>query len=107
MRTTENLFPFLIAILITLVTILAYWLNGIKVLVGIGIVMEIFGFTLMLLGRTSIRIKDRELFDKIFEKYEKRTLPEIEGSPILERTSGGIWLILIGLSFQLIGLFLL
>lgn len=87
-------------------SVLAYQLHGVKILVGVGIGSQIVGFTMMLLSRTSISIKNRDLFDQMFEKHEKRTLPEIEGSPLMTRMAGGIWLILIGLSFELIGYFL-
>src|SRR2546426_7502398 len=99
--------PIFMGLLILFSSLGAYQFHGGKVLVAIGIGAQIMGFTLMLLSRTGMHIKNEEKFKEIFERLGKYKSPEIEGSPILGRLAGGIWLILGGLSIQLTGLFLI
>lgn len=59
----------------------------------------------MMYSRTTVRIRDRNAFDKIFDMFEN-TGPEIEGSPQVKFWVPGMWLNMFGLAFQLIGMFL-
>ena len=96
-------FLFLIIILIILSTSLAYYLNGVKILTGVGIGMQILGFVIMLINQQSFSIKDHELFNKIFNV--RRNEPVVQGG----YASGaviGLWIVLMGLTFQLITLYL-
>lgn len=96
----------MIIIILALSGYLASYLDGGKVLVGIGLGMQVLGFTSMLVAQQAFPIKDREAFDKIFHR-RKGSEPEIMGSPKIGKAVSGIWLILIGLCFQIIGLFLM
>lgn len=95
------------AIIIIMIAFFFYEHHGIKILIGIGIGAQMVGFVSILTGQNIIRIRDEKKFNEIFERYEKNSLPEILGSPNTGKTVFGIWIILFGLAFQLIGLFLM
>ena len=96
----------LFAILIGLSFILAYWHDGGKVYIAIGLGMQILGFVSLLSSQTTLSIRDHDLFDKLFHKRDN-VVPEVQGGIHLGKYAGGIWLIMIGLTIQLLGLFLI
>jgi len=93
------------AFLIASGTYLAWTFHGGKVLVGIGIGLQFVGFIYMMFSRTTVYIRDRDEFDKIFNMIEN-TEPKIEGPPMTKYIIPGIWFNIFGLAFQLTGLFL-
>lgn len=98
---------FVFAILVGLTSYFAYDLNGGKVYIACGIGMEILGFTYILAGRNIVRISDYTEFWKIFQREDKDYVGEIEVTPKVGKTAFGTWLVLLGLTVQLIGLFLI
>ena len=93
------------AILLTTSAYLAYSLDGIKVYSGIGLGMQILGFASLLTSQTRLPIKDRELFDKLFHKLDN-VIAEVQGGTHLGRYTSGIWLVMLGLTIQVIALFI-
>jgi len=99
-------FFLILAVLIGLSSYLAYNYDGGKVYMAIGLGMQILGFGSLLASQTTLSIKDRELFDKLFHKHDN-VVPEVKGGVHLGKSMAGIWLIIIGLTIQLVGLFLI
>ena len=85
---------------------IAYFFDGGKVYMAIGLGMQILGFTSLLASQTTLSIKDHELFNKLFHKHDK-VMPEVQGGIYIGKFAAGLWLIMLGLSVQLIGLFLI
>ena len=50
-------------------------------------------------------IKDHDLFDKLFHRHDN-VVPSVPGGTHLGKNAAGMWLIMLGLSVQVIALFL-